>query len=71
MDYAGRQSRLRPLLEQNRLDALLVTHLPNLGYLCGFTGSAAVLLVSAKRNLLFTDGRYAEQARQQVEGARA
>ncbi len=70
MDYAGRQRRLRQLLEKNRLDAILVTHPPNVRYLCGFTGSAAVLVVSARRNLFFTDGRYTEQGKQQVEGAR-
>ena len=48
---------------------MLVTHLPNVRYLTGFTGSAAALLVGAK-SVLVTDGRYREQARQQVQGAR-
>jgi Xaa-Pro aminopeptidase len=52
------------------LDSLLVTHLPNVHYLCGFTGSAAALLVSDRGSILFTDGRYRTQAKEEVEGAR-
>ena len=33
--------------------SLLVSHLPNIRYLCGFTGSAALLLVEASRKLAF------------------
>jgi Xaa-Pro aminopeptidase len=70
MDHAGRLSRLRSGLEENDLDSLLVTHLPNVRYLCGFTGSAAVLLVSAGGAVLFTDGRYRTQAKEEVKVAR-
>jgi Xaa-Pro aminopeptidase len=56
-------------LEAHKVDALIVTHLPNVRYLCGFTGSAGVLL-AAPRPVFFTDGRYAEQAAAQVEGVR-
>jgi Xaa-Pro aminopeptidase len=68
MDYKGRQLRLRESLLSNRLDGLLVTHLPNIRYLCGFTGSAGALLVSGKKNVFFTDGRYRTQARVEVQG---
>ncbi len=47
-------------------DALVVTHLPNVFYLCGFTGSNAVLLVLADSLHLFTDGRYTIQAREEA-----
>ena len=70
MDYPGRITRLRTAMAKTRLGALLVTHLPNVRYLCGFTGSAGVLLVGAN-NLFFTDGRYAEQAEKEVVGAKA
>ena len=53
-----------------RLDALLVTHRPNIRYLCGFTGSAGVLSLGQGRPALFTDGRYTAQAREEVTGAR-
>lgn len=48
---------------------MLVTHLPSIRYLCGFTGSAAILLVEHSRATLFTDSRYTLQARQEVHGA--
>ena len=70
MDHAGRVSRLQSKLEENGLDALLVTHLPNIRYLCGFSGSAAALLVSGDGAMLFTDGRYRAQAAQEVNAAR-
>jgi Xaa-Pro aminopeptidase len=69
MDFRGRQKNLRDALERRKVDALVVKHLPNVQYLCGFSGSAGVLLASG-RSVLFTDGRYAEQAAAQVVGAR-
>ena len=70
MDYKGRQQRLRIALTVERLDAILITHLPNVRYLCGFSGSAAVLLLTEKDAVLFTDGRYTQQARAEVHGTR-
>src|SRR5580700_11338143 len=70
MDYRGRQARLQRVLAKNRLDALLVTHLPNVRYLCGFTGSAAALLITQAKILFFTDGRYTDQAREEVQGSK-
>ncbi len=69
MDYPGRIARFREAMANTHCDALVVTHLPNVRYLCGFSGSAGVLLVGAK-NYLFTDGRYAEQAANEVVGAK-
>ena len=56
-------------LDRRKVDALVVTHPPNVRYLCGFTGSAGVLLV-ARRPVFVTDGRYAEQAASEVPDAR-
>jgi Xaa-Pro aminopeptidase len=71
MDYRGRQQRLRSALQVQKLSALLVTHLPNIRYLTGFTGSSAALVVPAKGPaLFFTDGRYTEQASDEVKGAK-
>jgi Xaa-Pro aminopeptidase len=61
---------LRRAMDESRLDALIVTHLPNVFYLCGFTGSNAALLVLPGELHLFTDGRYTVQARQEVTTAR-
>ena len=52
------------------LPGLLVTHLPDLRYLCGFTGSSAALAVTRRAARLFTDGRYKTQAAEEVETAR-
>jgi Xaa-Pro aminopeptidase len=70
MDYPGRVKRLQKQLGGNKLDSLLVTHLPNIRYLCGFSGSAGALLVSEKGAELFTDSRYTSQAQEEVKGAK-
>ena len=51
------------------MDAYLCIRLSNIRYLTGFTGSNAVLVVSPDGPILFTDGRYTEQARTEVLGA--
>jgi Xaa-Pro aminopeptidase len=52
------------------VEALLVTHLPDVRYLTGFTGSNAALAVFGRRSVLFTDGRYTAQAKAEVQGSR-
>jgi Xaa-Pro aminopeptidase len=66
MDYLGRQACLRADLRKYRLDALLVTYLPNIHYLCGFSGSSAALLLGAGGSIFFTDSRYTQQAKSEV-----
>lgn len=66
----SRLARLEKELEPLKLDAVLVSHLPNIRYLCGFTGSAGLLVVGAREPIFFTDGRYTEQAQEEVKGAR-
>jgi Xaa-Pro aminopeptidase len=53
-------------MEEKNLDALLVTHVPNIRYLTGFTGSAGVALVLRGEVVLFSDFRYREQAEEEV-----
>jgi Xaa-Pro aminopeptidase len=50
-------------------EALLVTNLVNVRYLTGFTGSAALLLVLPDNVVLTTDGRYRDQAAEQLAAA--
>ncbi|MBV9182393.1 MAG: aminopeptidase P family protein [Acidobacteria bacterium] len=69
MDYLGRLGRTRHRLGAARLQALVVSHLPNVRYLCGFTGTAGVLICGPSESVFFTDGRYREQARKEVRGA--
>lgn len=70
MDYLARQEKLREHLATTRLDGLLISHLPNIRYLCGFTGSAGFLLVQEAGSVFFTDVRYDTQGREEVKGAR-
>jgi len=67
----GRLDRLRAAFDEHEIDALVVTTLPNVRYLTGFTGSAAVLTVTKDVALLTTDGRYRTQSAEQVERAGA
>lgn len=70
MNYQLRQQRISEATVRNRAEALVVTHLPNVRYLCGFTGSSGVLVVSSGKCAFFTDGRYTQQAKEQVRNAR-
>ncbi len=62
----ARLAALRDALGKADLDALLITSLPNVRYLTGFSGSNAILLVSARECLLLTDFRYATQVEAEV-----
>ena len=62
MDTSERLKKLRSHLQEVGCDALFVTKLINIRYLTGFTGSAGKLWVTEEKAVLFTDGRYAEQA---------
>jgi Xaa-Pro aminopeptidase len=86
MDYSARQKKLREHIAKaktqtqsqtqtqtkikSRFDALLISHLPNIRYLCGFTGSAGFLLVEESGSVFFTDVRYDTQAHEEVKGAK-
>ena len=70
MNFKVRQEKLREHLATTRFYGLLISHLPNIRYLCGFTGSAGVLLVTEDENVFFTDVRYDTQAHQEVAGAK-
>ncbi len=70
MNFLARQKKLREHLATTRFDALLISHLPNIRYLCGFTGSAGLLLVEEAESVFFTDVRYDTQAHEEVKGAK-
>ena len=65
----SRLDRLRFSFSALHADALLVSHPANIRYLCGFTGSAGLLLIQSSKATLFTDSRYTFQARQEVSSA--
>lgn len=60
---------LREALARADLDALLITSLPNIRYITGFSGSNALLVVTARDSTLLTDFRYATQVRDEVAAA--
>jgi len=64
-----RWERVRAAVQEAGVDGLLVTHLPDVRYLTGFTGSAAAVLVRAGEAVLFTDGRYTAQAKAELDAA--
>ncbi len=69
MRESARLSRLISVLSRRGIDLFLCTRMTNIRYLCGFSGSDGILLVSGDGATLVTDGRYAEQSRLEVRGA--
>ncbi len=65
----ARQEAVRAALVSEGLEALVVTHLPNIRWLTGFTGSAGLVLLTPSNTLLLTDFRYATQAPQEAGAA--
>jgi Xaa-Pro aminopeptidase len=65
----ARRDALRANLPDAGVDALLVTHLPNVRYLTGFSGSSGTVLV-APEDVFFTDTRYEEQSAREVPDCR-
>ena len=59
-------TRLITRFGELKVDAFLVSALPNIRYLTGFTGSNALLLLTGAGATLFTDPRYAIQASAEV-----
>ena len=51
-EYRKRRDRLKKVIEGRNIDALLVTSLVNVEYLCGFTGSTGFLLISDIHEIL-------------------
>jgi len=64
----SRADRVVARLEAAQVDALLVTSLPNLRYLTGFTGDNGFAVLGPDLRRFVTDFRYVEQAAAQVEG---
>jgi len=65
------QKRIDPLLEKmsgKGIDAFIVSDLHVIRWMTGFSGSSARVLLTPQRSLLFTDFRYAEQVKHEVQG---
>ncbi|MEP6835894.1 MAG: aminopeptidase P family protein, partial [Gemmatimonas sp.] len=64
--HFARLSALRDRLARADVDGLLISSLPNIRYLTGFSGSNALVVVTARECVLFTDFRYATQVLDEV-----
>lgn len=67
--YAARRRKLLGLLEEQGLEGLIVTSLPNIRYLTGFSGSSAIVVVRGSESVLLTDFRYRAQAEGELVGS--
>ncbi|MDD2851482.1 MAG: Xaa-Pro peptidase family protein [Desulfuromonadaceae bacterium] len=65
----NRRSRLKPFFADYALDAVLLTDLRNIRYLCGFSGSEGALLVARDSAWFLCDSRYTAQAGEEVQSA--
>jgi Xaa-Pro aminopeptidase len=64
--FSARINALRGMLSARRLDAF-VTSLPSaLRYLCGYSGSNGLLIITAARSYFLTDFRYQESVKSDV-----
>lgn len=59
--------KLRQALQEQQLDALLITNGYNLRYMTGFTGTSGIAIVTQNDAAFITDFRYTEQAAAQVQ----
>lgn len=57
----NRIARFRAVLEQEKLDGLLISNASNRRFLSGFTGSAGYLIISRDEQIVATDFRYYHQ----------
>ena len=70
MNFSLRKRSVAAAAKSAGVDGMLVTHLPDVRYLCGFTGSNGALVLVGGRAVLFTDGRYTGQAKAEAVGTR-
>lgn len=62
MNTVKRIERLRDLMKEKSVEAMIVSKTVNLRYFSGFTGDDSLLFITAEREFLLTDSRYLEQA---------
>lgn len=65
-NIGNRINSLRKFMQEDGLDAVLVSKDENVRYFSDFTGDSTVLLITGTDGYLITDGRYIEQAQQQI-----
>jgi Xaa-Pro aminopeptidase len=72
MDHThSRREKLIGNLALDGVEGLLVSSVPNVRYLTGFTGDDSLFLLTHDRALIISDGRYATQIGQECSGLEA
>jgi Xaa-Pro aminopeptidase len=69
MPVVSRLLQVRVSLRSAEIDALVVSHLSNIRYLTGFTGTAGLVVVTPTRCVLIVDFRYRAAARALLAGS--
>ncbi len=59
--------KIREMMKKLDIDGLFLTNLYNIRYITGFTGTTGLALISKDKNYFFSDFRYKEQGKLQVE----
>lgn len=64
----SRIEKIKAILDELKLDAFYITHIPNIRYITGFSGSSAFVVITKNKDYFLTDFRYKEQSAKQVKG---
>ena len=62
----ARRAALLASMDASAIDGLVITHLPNIRYLTGFSGTSAVLAMLRQESVFCSDFRYRTQASEEV-----
>jgi len=65
--FEPRLNSFRKIMESSHLDGFLFSSLENIRYLCGFTGSDGVLILTPEKSFFLTDSRYWTQSEEEVK----
>ncbi len=66
--FTLRQDKIKNVLQQKNLDALLLFSLPNIRYLSNYSGEIAHAVITHNKNYLITDYRFIEDAQNECSG---
>ncbi len=68
--FRQRITAMRKGMKKQGLDSFVTSFLPSMQYLCGYTGSNGMLLVTETTTVFFTDFRYRESVQTSVEAGK-
>jgi Xaa-Pro aminopeptidase len=63
----SRLQNVQNKIQESKLDGFLITFLPHIRYVSNFTGSAGVCLLTNRTNYFISDGRYTQQASEEIK----